>query len=136
MGLMDIIGAFTKPISDGFTAWNDGRVRIKEAKINAQVARYNAEARLAEKEADAERDWDMEALKQQENSWRDEYLTILLSLPLIGSFIPDIQDHVVRGWEYLQKAPLWYQLCFMGVVAATFGLRWWFNRNKFKVMGG
>lgn len=75
-------------------------------------------------------DYDIEALKQSERSWKDEYLTILLSLPFIGSFLPVVQDYVVTGWGYLSQAPNWYQASFIGVIAATFGLRWLFARKQ------
>ncbi|NTU54838.1 MAG: hypothetical protein HGA79_01135 [Anaerolineales bacterium] len=75
-------------------------------------------------------DYDLEALKQTQTSWRDEYLTVLLSLPVIGSFFPVVQDSVVRGWEYLGKAPMWFQVSWIGVIAATFGLRWLYTRKS------
>lgn len=130
------IGAVLQPVADGFKSWNDGRVKIKEAKINATIARYNAEAKMAEKQLDAETDWDLEALRQSANSWKDEWLLFIFTMPMIGSFIPVVQDYVITGWGYIAKAPLWYQTCLLGMVAASFGLRWWFHQNKLKVIGG
>ena len=75
-------------------------------------------------------DYDIEALNASTTSWKDEYLTILLSLPVIGSFVPGVQDSMLHGWEYLDKAPVWFQTSFIGVIAAAFGLRWLFSRNK------
>ncbi|WP_456322098.1 hypothetical protein, partial [Hydrogenimonas sp.] len=71
-----------------------------------------------------ESDWDTNAQKQMENSWKDEYLLFLLTLPIVGSFIPQAQEYVVVGWGYIAQAPEWYIFSFLGVVAATFGLRW------------
>ena len=121
-------------LSAPLTQWLEGRARIKEAKINAKVAKWNAKARLAEKQIDIEADWDIRALEASKDSWKDELLLVIFSIPFVGSFIPGIQDKVLVGWEYIAKAPLWYQSAYLGMVAASFGLRWWFNKHKVGVM--
>lgn len=112
--------------------WYDGRVQISQAKAEAKVARWNAEAELAKLNARAELDWDMAALKASQRSWKDEYLTILLTIPLVLSFVPLTQPYVAQGWQELSNAPHWYWVCLMGIIAATFGLRWWFTQTKVK----
>ena len=134
--MWNFLSQLTAPIAGAVTKWNEGRVKIAEAKINAKVARYNAEAARATKAIDAETNWDLAALEASKDSWKDEWLTLLLSMPFIGSFIPGIQDAVLKGWEYVAKAPTWYQIAFLGIVAASFGLRWWFNQQKLGALGG
>jgi hypothetical protein len=105
----------------------------KQLEIDLKKMEHLADLEMADQKA--ETDYDLAALSGQVSSWKDEYLTILLSLPVIGSFVPGVQDSVVRGWDYLGKAPVWFQTSFIGVIAATFGLRWLFNR-KTKTEGG
>lgn len=124
-----IISDLINGVSNVFSSWNDGRVRIKEAKINSEVARYEAEGKRWEMAQTSESNWDMEALRQSQFSWKDEWFTILLSFPFIGAFIPTVQEHVVKGFSYLQATPDWYRLAFLGAVCASFGLRWMFNRK-------
>lgn len=128
--MFDWVKALLSPIAEGFKSWNDGRVKIKEAKINAEVARYNAQAKVAEMVQQQEGDWDIEALRQSQYSWKDEWFTIILSLPFIGAFIPKVQDYVIVGFNYLNETPDWYRLAFLGAVCASFGLRWWFKRKN------
>jgi hypothetical protein len=116
-----------KLASDAFIAWNDGRTRIREAKIEAKVAEYQAKAQQATMRIKGELDWDMLALEQSQHSLKDEWLLLILSLPFLGSFIPGIQDYVVNGWDYISRAPMWYQWSFIGIIAASFGLRWLFK---------
>lgn len=123
--LSDIINA----ASSGFKSWNDGRVRVKEAKINAEVARYEAQGKITELSLQQEGNWDLEALRQSQYSWKDEWFTILLSIPFIGAFIPNVQEYVLVGFNYLQQTPDWYRWAFLGAVCASFGLRWWFNKK-------
>ena len=124
-----IIGDIITGISNGFKSWNDGRVKIKEAKINAEVARWEAQGELAKMVQTQEGSWDMEALRQSQYSWKDEWFTILLSLPFIGSFVPQLQGYVLEGFNILNKTPEWYRWSFLGAVCASFGLRWWFTRK-------
>ena len=84
----------------------------------------DAKIELAKQGQKIEADWDINAQNQMQSSWKDEYLLFLLTLPIIGSFIPTVQDYVIIGWGHVSKAPEWYVISFLGIVAATFGLRW------------
>jgi hypothetical protein len=121
----DIIG--------GLLGIGKGLIESKRAKQEKQL---EVDLRKIEKQGEldianqrAATSYDLAALEASKTSWKDEYLTILLSLPVIGSFVPGVQDYVVRGWGYLDKAPLWFQASFVGVIAATFGLRWMFGKK-------
>lgn len=131
--MIPLFGPILQAIGSGFSSWQDGRTKIKAAKIAAEVAKWESEAKIQMMKVDGEINWDIEALRQSKYSWKDEYLMVILSAPFIGSFIPNVQDYVLKGWEYIGKAPAWYQAAFIGVVAATFGLRWWFKQ---KGLGG
>lgn len=104
--------------------WADRKKLEAETKSQVAVLQAQAEVKRAETQQQQEGDWDTEAVKQTKHSWKDEYFAIILSLPFLGSFIPVVQDYVVVGWTYLDKAPEWYQWCFVGGVVASFGIRW------------
>jgi hypothetical protein len=126
MVILDIVGGLFD-IGKGLLEGN----KVKnEKKLELDIKKMEAQAELDIANQKATTDYDIEALKQSSSSWKDEYLTILLSLPLIGSFIPVVQDYVVNGWGYISLAPHWYQASFIGVIAATFGLRWLFSKYK------
>jgi len=133
--MIQFLAPILSAIGSGFTSWNDGRVKVKEAKLAVKLAKYSAQEARYMQEAKAEENWDLAALRQSESSWKDEWLVFLLSMPFIGSFIPVVQDHVVLGWSYVSKAPLWYQTAFLGIIAASFGLRWWISKKKDVFMG-
>lgn len=128
------------PILDIITTVGNGILDIVKGKAETAKAVIEKDRELTLKRMDqkhevdmadmkATSDYDMAALNASSSSWKDEYLTILLSAPVIGSFVPGVQDYVVRGWDFLAKAPLWFQTSFIGVIAATFGLRWLFSRQ-------
>jgi len=57
------------------------------------------------------------------SSWKDEWLTILFSIPLILAFIPGMEDIVRNGFQQLEQMPEWYQYSLGVIVAASFGVR-------------
>lgn len=90
-------------------------LKIEQLKINSK---------LAEQGIQVEANWDARAQENMKHSWKDEYLLILFSLPLIGCFIPEYQEDVLRGFEILQQTPQWYIWSILGMVAGAWGLRW------------
>jgi len=136
-----IVAALTL-IGEGFKTWWDGRQKIKEKKVDVQIAKYEAEATRFRMQAQIEADWDMEAMRQSQYSWKDEWLTLILSIPYIMSFvvpfiepfIPGVTQHYKEAWLLLDQTPTWYQVSFLGIVAASFGLRWWFTNQKIGIV--
>jgi len=61
--------------------------------------------------------------KQASQSWKDEWLTLLFSIPLILAFIPSAVPYVMQGFEALEAMPQWYQYTLSIIVAASFGVR-------------
>ena len=103
----------------------DAKARIAVAQAEAQVARLN-------KSIDAEINWDQEAASQMSGSWKDEYLTILLSMPMVLAFFGTWGRTVVsEGFAAIASAPEWYKVAFLSVVAASFGIRALVNRFGF-----
>ena len=66
---------------------------------------------------------DSEALRQMRNSWKDEFLLLLFSTPLVLSFIPSMQDYVLKGWEMLAMVPDWFLYAYLAMIVTIYGLR-------------
>jgi hypothetical protein len=115
--------ALIAPIANIAGSWIDGKVEQTKAKATANVARAKAEATIMEKKATGEIDWDIEMARSSASSWKDEWLVILFSIPLILAFIPGMEDVVRNGFEQLNKMPEWYQYSLGVIVAASFGVR-------------
>lgn len=84
---------------------------------------------LAGKGMQIEADWDTNAQQDMKLTWKDEYLTILFSVPLVLSFIPSTQQAILEGFAVLSKTPSWYIALVTGIVASAFGLRWLVSRK-------
>lgn len=114
------------PIKD----WSTRKTLEAQTKAQVDILKAQAMIERAKRGAEVEANWDVEALRQSQFSWKDEWFAVLLSLPFLGSFIPVVQDYVAKGWEYVAKAPNFYQGCFIGAICASFGIRWMFSKNK------
>ena len=126
-----IVESVTGLVSKPLEQWGDrkkvkleGKLKIEQLKLTAIVRRSEAEIEKAKAGLIIESDWDARAQEQMKFSWKDEVLMLILVAPFVGSFLPNIQDYVSVGWEYIDGAPEWYMVCFIGIYAAVFGLRW------------
>ena len=115
--------ALIGPIANIAGSWMDGKVEQTKAKAASNVAKAKAEAVIMEKKATGEIDWDLEMAKGSHSSWKDEWLVILFSIPLILAFIPGMEGIVANGFQQLEQMPQWYQYSLGTIVAASFGTR-------------
>jgi hypothetical protein len=118
-----MIQALIGPIASLAGTWLEGKVEKTKAETGAKVAKAKAEATIMEKKATGEIDWDLEMARGSHSSWKDEWLVILFSVPLVLSFIPGMEGVVASGFEQLEKMPDWYQYSLGVIVAASFGVR-------------
>ena len=118
-----MLTALIGPISQLAGTWLEGKVEKTKAETGAKVAKAKAEAIIMEKKATGEIDWDLEAIKGSQSSWKDEWLVILFSVPLILAFIPGMEGVVANGFAQLDAMPEWYQYSLGVIVAASFGVR-------------
>ena len=118
-----MLTALIGPISQLAGTWLEGKVEKTKAETGAKVAKAKAEATIMEKKATGEIDWDITMAEASKHSWKDEWLVILFSVPLVLAFIPGMEGVVQNGFEQLEKMPDWYQYSLGVIVAASFGVR-------------
>jgi hypothetical protein len=111
------------PVANLASTWLNGKVEEKKAQSATKVAMAQAEAVVMQKKATGEIDWDLEMAKGSQSSWKDEWLTILFSIPLILAFVPGMEEVVANGFARLNEMPEWYQYSLGVIVAASFGVR-------------
>ena len=122
-GLDEVLNLLIGPVSQIASTWLEGKVEEKKAQSATKVAKAQAEAVVMQKKATGEIDWDLEMAKGSQSSWKDEWLTILFSIPLILAFIPGMEEVVSNGFAQLEAMPQWYQYSLGIIVAASFGVR-------------
>ena len=119
-----MIQALLGPISSLAGTWLEGKVEEKKAVAGAKVAKAKAEAVIMEKKATGEIDWDLKMADASANSWKDEWLTILFSVPLVLAFCCEWGREIVSaGFTALDAMPEYYRYTLGIIVSASFGTR-------------
>ncbi len=65
----------------------------------------------------------------QQNSWKDEFVLLLVSAPVllliwsVFSDDPDIKIKIDLFFEYFKNMPMWFQILFISVVGAVYGIK-------------
>ena len=74
-------------------------------------------------------DWESKMADASANSWKDEYLTVILTLPIIAvgyavvTGDSSVIDRLNEGFVALEKTPEWYQYLLFLACSAAFGLK-------------
>lgn len=67
--------------------------------------------------------WELESIRN--SGWKDEWVLLLLSIPLVLVFFPITQTYVLEGFATLAKTPEWYRWLVMLIFTAIYGIRVW-----------
>ena len=92
--------------------------------IDGKTAVQKAEAQIRMKEATGDIDWDLAAIRATQSSWKDEYILILYSIPLLLAFCGEWgREIVTNGFQALETMPLYYQVSLGGIISASIGMK-------------
>ena len=113
-----MLSALIGPVAGLVTDWLAGQREKSQAKHTAQMQVLSNTAL-----------WEAKMAEATNNSWKDEWFTILLSLPILAIIYgvvmndPDIIDRVGLAFTQLNALPEWYQYLLYLAVFASFGIR-------------
>ncbi len=82
-------------------------------------------AKTLRAEASEGRDHEWEAQSIANSGWKDELVIVILSLGMVGAFVPGLAPYVLQGFDILEQTPDWYRWLIVMIYAATFGIRVW-----------
>jgi len=103
------------PIVSGVKDYFKNRGEIKKAKVLGEIAVIQSASQNIS-------DWEKIHAKGSQSSWKDEYWTIIWSVPVIMCFI-GFSDKAQEGFDALAAMPDWYQYTLVTMVLASFGIR-------------
>ncbi|WP_199453484.1 hypothetical protein [Marinobacter sp. bablab_jr008] len=96
--------------------WLKGKQKQAQAKAEAQ-------AQVLVNSANDRGEWEKLQAQASAHSWKDEYWTIVLSVPAIMCFFPEGVDVAKAGFAALDTMPEYYRY-FLGVaITASFGIK-------------
>lgn len=98
---------------------------IEMEKLRGKAAWEKAKTERASESEGRDHEWEIESIRN--SGWKDEWVLILLSIPLILVFFPYPwgAPAVLQGFEVLETTPDWYRWLVMVIYAAIFGIRLW-----------
>ena len=119
-----MLQALIGPISELAGGWLKGKAASQAASANLKLVEAEAKATIMKSAATSEADWEKIMAQGSQQSWKDEWLTILFSIPLILSFCGEWGRGVTeQGFGALEVMPDWYQYTLGVIVAASLGIR-------------
>ena len=102
---------------------------IAEKTFGAIQHKLDKDKIIKAKEIEAVKTVKVEQIRQQENSFKDEWLVIFFTILMACHFIPFTQDAMQRGWEILETADPMFWYIILTIVGASFGVT---TMNKIK----
>ena len=103
--------------------------KIYAKKQKAKMAMSEAQLLHAERQARGEEAYQGKLLEARQSDWKDEFILILLSIPIVmlgfavWSDNPAHMEKMKLFFEYFSDLPFWYQTIFVGVIASVYGLK-------------
>lgn len=120
-------GAIIKACSTLFSSW-----------IDMKKSKHEAEAAHNRRMAEIEQEWDLEAMRNSKYSFKDEFIMMIWYSPLYMGWLAwnDESRTFVTPEEWVAfvgQLPYWWQFGAFGIMAASFGLRWYFKQQNFQI---
>lgn len=120
-----MIWTLVKTVLGGGIELAKGWQERKKAKQNNELAiakaSTNAKIRRLEKEQDADIAWENTSIANA--GWKDEFWTLVLSIPCVLCFVPSMVGYVKEGFEALSCCPEWYKWALIVAIASSFGYK-------------
>jgi hypothetical protein len=121
MGFLEVLSFIAAPVTSLVEGWQERKKIELESDKKIAIAVTDAKIRRLEVEQGADISWENTSISN--SGWKDEWFTIILSIPAVLCFVPGGAEYVTAGFDSLRDTPDWYQWAFMVAVASSFGYR-------------
>ena len=115
---MSIFTAILGPMAGVAKTWMSNKAEEKQAVHQRKMSVIENDA-----------DWEAKMAEASKDSWKDEFWTIVLAIPIfmIGYAIAGndvtVIARVATAFEALEKLPEWYQYLLFIAISSSFGIR-------------
>lgn len=121
--LGNIVGSLGGKVVDAVSARSERKHQEKVRALELEEVKHKTKLEMAMRGQEMDNSWELEQIRN--SGWKDEFVLILLSIPLILCFHPETVMYVELGFAALDKTPDWYQWLILAVFAAIYGIRIW-----------
>ena len=120
--MMSVIATGLSFVCDYFKNRQQIKAKKQERQDRIDEAVTTAQAKRIEQGNASAAELDKISIKQR--GWKDEYLLILTTLPVLFAFIPDFAPYIAAGFEALANSvPEYYWYALGMIYIDTFGFR-------------
>jgi len=117
--------AFLTPIFDHIGKIGSSYLKRKqvesEGRIKIEAARAEAKAAVIITRLEADIEWEKSMASATSRSWKDEFWTIILAIPMVLAFVPSAIPYLEDGFNVLAMMPEWYGIALGLAISAAFG---------------
>ena len=101
MALLTALTTLVGPVANAVSEWQSRKAQVSQAKHEAKL----------------------EAIKAQRSDWKDEFLIVIWSYPMISCFIPydPVQQATFAALDKVGLLPEWYLGGWVAISLAVFG---------------
>jgi hypothetical protein len=119
-----MIQALIGPLTELAGGWLKGKADKQAAEAKLKLTEAEAKAKIMLSKETSVADWERIMAQGTQASWKDEYLVLLFSVPLILCFTGEWgRTAVAEGFAALEVMPEWYQYTLGVIVASSFAVR-------------
>ncbi|KPM01375.1 hypothetical protein [Vibrio splendidus] len=119
-----MIGAIANLITGGIDAYKQhGLNKANALKRQDELEQERHQAQVQRLKSGDEKAADLDRVSLKDRGLKDEFILLVVFVPLILSFIPDYAEYVRDGFKALEFVPEYYWYMVGAVVIDTFGFR-------------
>lgn len=118
-----MIQALFAPVASLVGSWIDAKTTTQAAEAKLKLTEAEAKAKIMLSEKTSVADWERIMAQGTTNSLKDEFVTVIVLIPVVLCFIPGLEDVVKTGFDRLNELPEWYQYLVYVVCLAAVGIR-------------
>ena len=103
-----MIGQLVGPIANLASSWLQGKADKSAATAKLKLVEAESKAAILMSKETSTADWERIMAESTKNSLKDEFVTVIVLIPVILCFIPGLEDVVKNGFARLDELPEWY----------------------------
>jgi len=118
-----LMGKVAPKVADYYIQRQELKQEVELEKLRGKAEYERAKTQRAEASEGRDHEWEILSIKN--SGYKDEWVLMLVSIPMIMSFVPSMQAYVVEGFKALEGTPDWYRFLVMSIFFAIYGIRLW-----------
>jgi len=101
----------------------NGVVGIFKGKQDRKLEKVKGHIERIERSDNKEAEWERIQAEASKSSWKDEFWTVILAIPLVLCFFPQTVEYIKQGFIVLDTMPDYYKAWLGLAIAAAFAVR-------------